>query len=219
MKNLVTGAGALVFVGLACTRAPAQEIPDEVRKHLSNTLHGPFLVCREKVQDDLKLTKEQKEKVDEHLQERLPDLMEFLQKLDGVKADEREKEVHAYRPKAQEKLTTFLKQTLKAEQLKRLRQLELQQEGPFALLHEPETGKALKVTDDQRKQFVGVVQELQKKIGPLIKEAQTGGNPEEIRPKVMTIRKEYEGKLEALLTDAQKKQWKEMLGQPLTLDD
>jgi hypothetical protein len=61
--------------------------------------------------------------------------------------------------------------------------------------------------------------ELQKKIGPLIKEAQTGGNPEEIRPKVMKIRKEYEGKLEALLTDAQKKQWKEMIGKPLNLDE
>jgi hypothetical protein len=219
MKNLVVGASALVFVGLACTRAPAQDASPEVRKHLSNTLQGPYLVFRDKVQDDLKLTKEQKEKVDEHLQDRLPDLMKFLQNLDGLTGDEREKEVHAYRPKAQEKLATFLKQTLTDEQFKRLRQLELQQEGPLALVHSPEPGKALKVSDDQRKQFVGVVQELQKKLGPLIKEAQTNGNPEEIRPKVMKIRKEYEDKLEALLTDAQKKQWKAMLGQPLALDD
>jgi hypothetical protein len=219
MKNLVVGAGALVFVGLVSTRAPAQDIPEDVRKHLSNTLQGPFLVCREKVQDDLKLTKEQKEKVDQHLQEGLPDTMQFLQKLDGLSGEEREKEIKAYRPKAREKLAAFLKQTLKDEQLKRLRQLELQQEGAFALLHEPETGKALKVSDEQRKQFMGVVMELQKKIGPLIKEAQTGGNPEEIRPKVMKIRKEYEGKLEALLTDAQKKQWKEMIGKPLNLDE
>ena len=30
-------------------------------------------------------------------------------------------------------------------------------------------------------------------------------------------REDLEGKLEALLTDAQKKQWKEMLGQPVDL--
>jgi hypothetical protein len=35
----------------------------------------------------------------------------------------------------------------------------------------------------------------------------------------MQIRKEHEGKLEALLTEAQKKQWKEMLGKPLDLND
>ena len=135
MKNLVVGAGLLVFVSLVCTRAHAEDVPQEVRKHLSNTLEGSFLVFREKVQDDLKLTNEQKEKVEEYLQERLPDTMQFLQKLDGLKGEEREKEVKAYRPKAQEKLVTFLKQTLKDDQLKRLRQLELQREGAFVLLH------------------------------------------------------------------------------------
>ena len=35
----------------------------------------------------------------------------------------------------------------------------------------------------------------------------------------MKIRKEHELKLEDLLTDEQKKQWKEMLGKPLDLGD
>jgi Spy/CpxP family protein refolding chaperone len=220
MKNLVVGAGALVFVGLLCTRAPAQDVPEEVRKHLSNTLEGSFLVFREKVQDDLKLTNEQKEKVEEHLRERLPDTMQFLQMLDGLKGEEREKEVKAYRPKAQEKLATFLKETLKDEQLKRLRQLELQRDGAFVLLHgDAQLRKDLKITDEQRKQFMGVVQDLQKNIAPLIKEAQSGGDAQEIWPKIMKIRNEHEGKIEALLTDTQKKQWKEMLGKPLNLEE
>ena len=175
---------------------------------------------RDKVQEDLKLTDEQKEKLEEHLKELLPDAMQFFQKIDGLKGEEREKELKAYRPKAQEKLAAFLKETLKEDQRKRLRQLELQQEGAFALLHgDVEIGKDLKITDEQRKQFMAVVQDMQKKIEPLIKEAQSGGNPEEIWPKVMKIRKEHEGKIEALLTDAQKKQWKEMLGKPLDLDE
>jgi hypothetical protein len=97
--------------------------------------------------------------------------------------------------------------------------VELQQEGAFALLHREEIGKDLKVTDEQRKQFMAVVQDMQKKVQPLIKEAQEGGKADEIRPKVMKIRKEHEGKLEAILSTEQKKQWKEMLGKALDLDD
>jgi Tol biopolymer transport system component len=58
---------------------------------------------------------------------------------------------------------------------------------------------------------------MQKTIEPLIKEAQTSGKHEEIRPKAMKIRKEHEQKIEAILDDTQKKQWKEMLGKPLDL--
>ena len=50
-----------------------------------------------------------------------------------------------------------------------------------------------------------------------MKEAQSGGNPQEIRPKVIKIRKEHEGKIEAILSDAQKKQWKDMLGKPFDI--
>ena len=82
-----------------------------------------------------------------------------------------------------------------------------------------EVMKELEITDQQRQQFGEVVQAMQKKIEPLLKEAQKGGKPEEIRPRVMKIRKEHEGKIEALLTEAQKKQWKEMLGKRLNLDD
>jgi hypothetical protein len=220
MQRLTVGVGLLVFVGLVSAQAAAQDIPEQARKALAQNLHGSFMVFRDPVQEELKLTKEQKEKLEQHLQELLPDAMQFFQKIEGLKPEEREKELKAYRQKAQEKLAAVLKETLKEDQRKRVRQLELQQEGAFALWHgDVEIGKDLKITDEQRKQFMAVVQDMQKKIEPLIKEAQSSGKPEEIRPKVMKIRKEHEGKIEALLTDAQKKQWKEMLGKPLALDD
>ena len=56
---------------------------------------------------------------------------------------------------------------------------------------------------------------MQKKIAPLMEEVRKGGNPDEIRPKVLKLRDDLEGKLEALLTEDQKKQWKEMLGEPV----
>ena len=196
------------------------QVPEVVRKVLAENLHGSFLVFRGKVQEDLKLTAERKEKLEQHLQELLPDAMQFFQKIDGLQGEEREKELNAYRPKVQEKLEAVLNEALKEDQRKRLRQLELQREGALALWHgDVKIGKDLKITDEQRQQFMVVVQDMQKKIAPLINEAQSGGNPEEIRPKVLKIRQEHESKIEALLTDTQKKQWNELLGKPLALDE
>jgi hypothetical protein len=196
----------------------APEIPAEVRRQLTEALGPPFLVFRDKVQEELHLSDEQKQQLVKQLRETVQDAMQFFQKLEGLKPEERPKELHAYRQKAQEGLAAFLKGTLKAEQLKRLRQVELQQEGPFAL-GRPDVTKELKLTEEQRKQFMTLVQEMQKQIEPLIKEAQTKGNPEEVRPKAMKVRKDYAGKVQAILTETQKKQWQEMLGKPLDLSE
>jgi hypothetical protein len=192
-------------------------VRNELGRH---QLKGSFLVFIAKVQEELKLSEAQKEKVEQHLRDLIPEFMELFQKIDGLKGEEREKELKAYRPKAQEKLAAFLKETLKDDQRKRLIQLELQQEGAFVLLPgDSEFGKDLKITDEQQKQFMPVIQNMQKKIEPLIKEAQSGGDPKEIRLKIIKVRKDHEGKLEALLTDAQKKQWKEKIGKLLDLDE
>ena len=78
-------------------------------------------------------------------------------------------------------MTAFLEGALKEEQFNRLRQVMLQQEGLFAVGNAA-VMKELEITDKQRLQFVEVVQKMQKKIEPLMKEAQQGRNPEEIRP-------------------------------------
>jgi hypothetical protein len=199
--------------------APQPGAPEQARRQIIETLGPPFLVFRDKVQEELKLSDEQKKKLEKRLQDTVQDAMPFFQELNDKKPEEREKEHHAYQQKAQEKLAAFLEGLLKDEQLKRLRQLELQQQGPFALVARPDLGKELQITDEQRKQFMAVVQELQKKIEPLMKEAQSGGNPQEIMPKIMKIRNEHGDRIEAILSDAQKKQWKELRGKPLDLGD
>jgi hypothetical protein len=202
--------------------APAerpQEVPAEAGRQLMEALGPAFMVFHDKVQEELKLSNEQKKKLEKRLQDTVQDAMPFFEKLSDKKPEEREKELHAYRERAQENLTAFLQGLLQEEQFKRLGQVMLQREGLFALFARPDLGKELKITDEQRRQFMAVVQELQKKIEPLIKEAQSGGNPQEIRPKIMKIRKEHEARIEAVLTDAQRKQWQEMLGKPLDLDE
>ena len=140
MRRVTLSGSLLVFVGLVCAQAAAQGIPEEALKKLRHDVGGSFLVSRDKVQEDLKLTNEQKEKLEQHLQELLPDAVQFFQKIHGLKPEERKKELKAYRLKAQEKLAALLKETLNEGQRKRLRQLELQREG----LREGRFGKSCK---------------------------------------------------------------------------
>ena len=207
----------LVVLSLVeCFSGPARA--QEPAQMLQQGLGPQFMVFRDKVQERLKVSDDQKKKLQEPLEGFIKEMTEVFQSLDGVKPEEREKKIGPYRQKAHEKLAALLKETLKEEQLKQLRQLVLQQEGLFALGH-PEVMAELKVTDEQKKQFISLVQELQRNIEPLFQEAQSAGNPQEIGPKVMKLRKQYESKIEAVLSDAQKKRWKEMLGEPLDLGD
>ena len=143
---------------------------------------------------------------------------QFVQKLGDSKPEERDKELQAYREKAQDKLSAALRETLTEDQHKRLWQVVLQKEGLFALGH-PDVMKELELTGKQHQQFIEVMQAFRKAIEPLMKEAQKGGKPEEIHTRAMKIRKQYAEKIEAILSDAQKKKWKEFLGKPLNLND
>ena len=213
MRKLIVALAMSLFTGTAF----AQEIPAEARKQITEALGGPYVIFLEKVQDDLNLSAEQKETLTETFPERVQETMAFFQKLEGAEPAEREKELGEYRKTAHQKLAATLKTTLKEDQLKRLRQVELQREGPFAL--GGEVGKELKINDEQRMRFAAVHRDLMQQVQPLVKEAQSGGDPAEIRPRIMKIRKEHEGKILAILTDDQRALWKEKLGKPLDLED
>jgi hypothetical protein len=202
--------------GPSSQRAAAQ-VPDENRKELVGALGPPFIVFREKVLDELKVSDDQREKLMQHLMEQVMETGPFLDSLPAT-GPEREKKLAEHRKNARERLAKHLKEVLQAEQLHRLRQVTLQQEGSFAL-GQDDVRKELKITPEQLKKFVAISQDLQRSVEPLIKEAQAGGNPEEIRPRVEQLRKDHAKELEAVLTDAQKKQWKELLGPPFDLGD
>jgi hypothetical protein len=198
----------------------AGQFPDEARKQLVEVLGGPFLVFRDKVQEELKLSEGQKQKLLEKFPEYVRATMKVFEKIKEAKPEEREKTMREHCKKSDEKLSALLREVLEAKQQERLFQLRLRQAGVFALMGENMAFTSLKITDEQRKQFKEVIQEMQKKIEPLAKEAQKRGDkPDEIMAKVKKVRKEHEGKIEAILTDAQKKQWKELLGKPFDLKE
>jgi len=70
------------------------------------------------------------------------------------------------------------------------------------------------LVDEQRRQFMAVIQDLQQTIKPMIEEAQSGGNPQEIRPRVIKIIEDHEATIETLMSTSQRKQWQAMRGKP-----
>jgi hypothetical protein len=203
--------------GPSFQRAAAQEVPEENRKQVVEALGPPFIVFREKVLDELKVSDDQREKLMQLVMEQIMETGPFLNSL-AESGPEREKKLEEHRKNAREKLAGHLKDVLQPAQRDRLRQVTLQQEGAFAL-GQDDVRKELKISQEQMKKFMGVVQDLQRNVESLVKEVQAGGNPAEIRPKIEQLRKDHAQKLEAILTDAQKKQWKEMLGPPFELGD
>jgi hypothetical protein len=193
-------------------------VPRETIRPMIATLGPPFLVFQEGVQEVLRLSDEQKSKLKPRLQQIVQTTMRLFHPVGEERPEEREESLHSYKEKAQENLSHFLLTTLREVASQRHPQVMLQREGLFALGN-AEIAKELGMTERPRQQFVGVVQDMQKEIEPLLKEARNGSSANEIRPKMMKIRVEHEAELEALLTDDQERPWKELPGKPLKLND
>jgi hypothetical protein len=194
---------------VANTNAAAQDIPEELRGRLVHELGSSFLVFRAKIQAELKLTAEQKEKLDQLLAQMLPEATRVLRNFKTLPHAEHE----AYHRKSREEIAAVLGAVLDEGRRARLRQLELQRDGLFG----GEIWKDLQITDEQRTQFMAEIRQTQGEIESLLAEIPKGASPAEIQPKVLKKRAALEDKLESLLTDAQKKQWIEMLGKPIEL--
>jgi hypothetical protein len=197
---------------------PVGPVPEEARLQLLETLGSRFLIFRARVQEELNLSEEQKTKLDHRLAVTIQETRAFFQRVEGAKPEEREQALQSYRLRTGEKLATFLGETLTEAQQERLGQLALQYEGLFAL-GQPRLAKELQITPQQGGQFTALVQELQAKVQLLAKKAPSEGTPEQFRSKVMKLRKECEGRIEAILNDSQKERWKQMLGKRLELGD
>lgn len=195
----------------------AAQVPEENRKQLMEALGTPFIVYRDKVLDELKVSDEQREKLMQQAMEQIMETGPFLNGL-AESGQEREQKLEEHRKHARAKLAKNLKAVLQPGQLTRLRQVRLQQEGGFGL-GEEDVRKDLKISQEQMQKFMAIVQNLQKKVAALIKEAQSGVNADQLGSNVEKLRKDHAKKLEAVLTDDQKKQWRELLGPPFELGD
>jgi hypothetical protein len=167
------------------------------------------LLANEDVQKELKLTDEQKEKVKEFAPAQA---QARGQRQPGQGRGNREANPEA--AKAAEK---FVKETLTADQQKRFQQIRHQVMGVAAFTEE-DVQKELKLTDEQKTKFKALAEDYAKDQRELMQGARgAGGNFQEIAQKRQAMTKDYSEKAQGLLTDEQKKAWKELTGTPFEL--
>src|SRR5262249_18156689 len=115
-----------------------------------------------------------------------------------------------------------LAKALKPEQLKRLKQLQLQRRGNQAFTDE-KVQKTLKFTGEQKEQVDTILKDSAKQMRELFPRRGGGGgdrgNFEEARKKMAELNKETTKKIQDVLTADQKKQWKAMVGSAFKFEE
>jgi hypothetical protein len=182
---------------------------------------GLRLLAVKEVQEELKMTQPQIDKIEGKQQEVMASMQEVFQGAGGgggfqnLSPEERQKLM----AKVQEVQTKAVNDILDATQQKRFRQLELQQGGLNMAVARKDVADQLKITDEQRQKIGEIQRGLMEEMQSL---RQGGGGGQDATPeerqkmntKRAEIQKAANDKALALLTDTQKKTWTELTGAP-----
>jgi Spy/CpxP family protein refolding chaperone len=186
---------------------------------------GPdALALNPSVQKELNLSEDQIQKikdVTQSIRDKHKDESDAVRNLQG---DERREKNQELRKKISDETNQALAGILKPEQSKRLKEITLQQRSAQAF-NDPEVQKGLNLTDDQKDKIKTINEDAAKDMRELFPQggrqgAGGGGQApdpsafKERMTKVAALRKETMDKITSVLTEDQKKTWKEMTGQP-----
>jgi Spy/CpxP family protein refolding chaperone len=168
------------------------------------------ILLQKPVQEELKLSDAQKTDL-QKIQESRRTAMQgaFQPGGDREKAQEAMKTIRENTKKELDKVS----ETLKPEQKKRLKQLEIQFAG-FRAFAQEDVQKELNLTDKQKTEVKELGEGVAKDVQELFAGAQ--GDREKMREmgkKVQAVSKEAMEKVSGLLTDDQKKSWSTMVGE------
>jgi len=164
-----------------------------------------MLLTQKSVQEELKLTEDQITKVTEKNKEIRTKFADDLK--------DKDKRADAAK-KMNEETTKALADIIKPEQMKRLKQIEVQLGGLAALRNE-EVAKAIKLSDKQIADVKGLADDLSKDSAELMKDAFTSKDQakmKEAREKVQSLNKEATAKFLSGLSAEQKTAYKELVG-------
>lgn len=166
------------------------------------------LVAQKSVQEELKLDEEQVKKVTDMMQKMREEMRNAFQP-----GGDREAMGKAMREMA-EKTDAMLKEVLKPDQHKRLKQISWQlmakNQGLTAVLSNPEVAKELNITDDQKETLQAIQQDMREAMREMFQGG--GGDREAMQKKMEEFRKSNDNKITKMLSDEQKSKWKEMIG-------
>jgi Spy/CpxP family protein refolding chaperone len=204
--------GVVLAIALFCVQLlPAQPPEGGPRGRWGGMMGmGPLAMLNsEQVQKELKLTDDQIKKVTDLGKQMREKHQADFAKLRDLDDSERRAKMDELMKTVGEESKKSLAGVLKPEQEKRLHQLQMQREGAQAFLN-PEVQSELKLTGEQKDKIKTITDDENKEMTELFQ----GGGFRENRQKIQTIRKESLENVTAVLTDSQKKTWKEMTGEP-----
>jgi hypothetical protein len=174
------------------------------------------LLTNDSVQKELKLEKEAIDKVKEAVTKVQDAHKDDTAKLRDLTGEER-------RTKTAELTATMNDETLKAvgdilkpEQIKRLKQIDVQQAGAQAFTR-ADVVKALSLKDDQKDKIKTIAADMTKALADLRAAGGGAAGRAANQEKITALRKETMDKVVGLLTDDQKKAFKEMTGDAFEL--
>lgn len=191
----------------------------------------------EKVQEELKITDEQREEIEKISATYGEDMQELMSGLQDLSREERSKKMAEMAPERDKITAEAEKQlagVLKEDQVKRLRGITIQALGPNALLR-ADVAEALKLTDDQSKQIKEIVGSEMTRMTPSPgdragaegkgkkdgdgdgekkgrKKRGGGGDFSQIRERMAEARKQTEAEVAKVLTPEQQQQLADLKG-------
>lgn len=200
MRYLTAATFAVAAIGLA---AQAQQ-PRGGRGGMGGGMGGPAqIVASPAVQDEIKLTDDQKAKLKDWGKDYMAKAMEKMKDLRDLSPEERTTKMAEMNKDVYKELATVLDE----KQVKRVKQISYQAQGMRAF-SSPEVQDAVKLTDDQKAKVKDIADEQQKDMRELF----SGGRPDQT--KMAALQKEGMEKVTKVLTDDQQKAWKDLTGEP-----
>lgn len=215
-------AGALV--GLAVAQPPAggrrgqgSQPPGPPRgTPMMFARGGPMMVLgllrNPQVQEELKLTEEQRQKIEQlgdSLREKLRGLGQELRQLTP---EEREKRLQAVNEEVEKELAKVLRK----QQLTRLKQIALQVEG-LAALGRTEVAKQVGINEEQQRKIQEILREAAEKRRALFQQGPPA-DPQATFQEMRKIREWVDEQISKLLTEQQRKRWQKLIGEPFKFE-
>ncbi len=177
---------------------------------------GLNLLTNKSVQKELKLTDEQIEKATKASVELTEKFAERRAELRDMEPAERQEKSAAMNNEIGVESKKAMEVILKPEQTKRFDQIALQAQG-YRAFNMPQTQTKLKLTDEQKTKIKEMADEAQAQMREIFQSAQNGGDRAEMMKKMTELNKTMNEKGASMLTDDQKKSWKDMTGEPFTV--
>ncbi len=202
--SLAAAALATAIVGLAVAQPPGG---GRGGMQAMRGAGGLMMLRSPDVQKDLKITDEQKTKLEDAVKKETEKRQEQMASMKDGGFD-KDKMQAAFKEMA-EMADKTIKDILNADQQKRLKQITWQQAGSAAFA-DKDVESGLKLTDEQKDKIKGINDEMREDVQNIARESQ--GNREEMQTKIVALRKETMEKAEGVLTADQKKSFSTMLG-------